>query len=55
MVGQNHNHAYEAYQQAVYCDDCNPVFWNASGELYYNINQFRDALDAYSLVVSDGK
>ncbi|KAG8690900.1 hypothetical protein FRC11_008260 [Ceratobasidium sp. 423] len=40
--------AYESYQQAVYCDGRNPTFWCSIGVLYYNINQFHDALDAYS-------
>ncbi|KAH8802367.1 hypothetical protein DL96DRAFT_1718702 [Flagelloscypha sp. PMI_526] len=48
MVGQNYNKAYEAYQQAVYCDGQNPTFWCLIGVLYFQINQFCDALDAYS-------
>jgi tetratricopeptide (TPR) repeat protein len=47
MVGRNYNPAFEAYQQAVYRDGSNPSFWNAVGELYYNINQIGDAHDAY--------
>ena len=48
MVGRNYHGAFESYQQAIYRDDRNPAFWNACGELYYNVNQFRDALDMYS-------
>jgi cytochrome c-type biogenesis protein CcmH/NrfG len=48
MVGRNYDPAYEAYQQAVFRDGRNPSFWNAVGELYYNVNQPRDAYDAYS-------
>ncbi|KAG8685200.1 Lysine-specific demethylase 6A [Ceratobasidium sp. 423] len=43
--------AYESYQQAVYCDGRNPTFWCSIGVLYYNINQFRNALDAYSRAI----
>ncbi|KAI7904442.1 uncharacterized protein BX663DRAFT_431845 [Cokeromyces recurvatus] len=51
MVEQNHNKAYEAYQQAVYRDARNPTFWCSIGVLYYQINQYRDALDAYSRAI----
>ncbi|KAI8083296.1 uncharacterized protein B0P05DRAFT_595872 [Gilbertella persicaria] len=51
MVNQNHNKAYEAYQQAVYRDARNPTFWCSIGVLYYQINQYRDALDAYSRAI----
>ncbi|KAH8792958.1 hypothetical protein DL96DRAFT_1743111 [Flagelloscypha sp. PMI_526] len=48
MVGQKYNKVYEAYQQAVYHDGQNLTFWCSIGVLYFQINQFRDALDAYS-------
>lgn len=51
MVEQNYNKAYEAYQQAVYRDARNPTFWCSIGVLYYQINQYRDALDAYSRAI----
>ncbi|KAG1763199.1 hypothetical protein EV702DRAFT_1051922, partial [Suillus placidus] len=35
-------------QQAVYRDGRNPTCWCSIGALYFQINQFRDALDAYS-------
>ncbi|KAK9455505.1 hypothetical protein V1511DRAFT_521248 [Dipodascopsis uninucleata] len=43
--------SYEAYQQAVYRDGRNPTFWCSIGVLYYQINQYRDALDAYSRAI----
>lgn len=51
MAEQNYNKAYEAYQQAVYRDARNPTFWCSIGVLYYQINQYRDALDAYSRAI----
>ncbi|KAI0719042.1 hypothetical protein C8Q72DRAFT_788949 [Fomitopsis betulina] len=48
MAGQKYNKAYEAYQQAVYCDGRNPTFWCSIGVLYFQINRYRDVLDAYS-------
>ncbi|KAG9098698.1 glucose repression mediator protein [Ceratobasidium sp. UAMH 11750] len=51
MAGQKYQKAYESYQQAVYRDGRNPTFWCSIGVLYYNINQFRDALDAYSRAI----
>ncbi|KIM57902.1 hypothetical protein SCLCIDRAFT_129306, partial [Scleroderma citrinum Foug A] len=51
MAGQKYNKAYEAYQQAVYHDGRNPTFWCSIGVLYFQINQFRDALDAYSRAI----
>ena len=48
MAGQKYNKAYEAYQQAVYRDSRNPTFWCSIGVLYFQINQFRDDIDAYS-------
>lgn len=51
MAGQRYNKAYEAYQQAVYRDGRNPTFWCSIGVLYYQINQYRDALDAYSRAI----
>ncbi len=51
MGGQKYNKAYEAYQQAVYRDGRNPTFWCSIGVLYYQINQYRDALDAYSRAI----
>ena len=51
MAGQNYNKAYEAYQQAVYRDGQNPTFWCSIGVLYFQLNQFRDALDAYSRAI----
>lgn len=40
--------AYEAYQQAVYRDGRNAFLWCSVGILYFTINQYADALDAYS-------
>jgi len=48
MLARDYTQAYEAYQQAVYRDGTNASFWNSIGILYYDIGQFRDALDAYS-------
>ena len=48
MSQQKYSKAYEAYQQAVYRDGRNPTFWCSIGVLYYQINQYRDALDAYN-------
>ncbi|KAI5996964.1 hypothetical protein EDD15DRAFT_2412554 [Pisolithus albus] len=53
-AGQKYNKlkAYEAYyQQAVYHDGRNPTFWCSIGVLYFQINQFHDALDAYSRAI----
>jgi hypothetical protein len=50
MAGQKYNKAYEAYQQTVYRDGRNPTCWCSIGVLYFQINQFRDALDT----VEDG-
>jgi len=51
MASQKYNKAYEAYQQAVYRDGRNPTFWCSIGVLYFQINQYRDALDAYSRAI----
>lgn len=51
MACQKYNKAYEAYQQAVYRDGRNPTFWCSIGVLYFQINQYRDALDAYSRAI----
>ena len=51
MAGQKYNKAYEAYQQAVYRDGQNPTFWCCIGVLYFQINQFHDALNAYSRAI----
>ncbi|KAK9764594.1 glucose repression mediator protein [Basidiobolus ranarum] len=51
MAQQKYNKAYEAYQQAVYRDGRNPTFWCSIGVLYYQIHQYRDALDAYSRAI----
>lgn len=51
MTQQKYPKAYEAYQQAVYRDGRNPTFWCSIGVLYYQINQYRDALDAYSRAI----
>lgn len=51
MTTNNFGKAYEAYQQAVYRDGKNPAFWCSIGVLYYNINQYHDALDAYSRAI----
>ncbi|KAH8825975.1 hypothetical protein DL96DRAFT_1411621, partial [Flagelloscypha sp. PMI_526] len=48
---QKNSKAYEAYHQAVYCDGWNPKFWCLIGVLYFQINQFCDALDAYSCAI----
>lgn len=51
MSQQKYPKAYEAYQQAVYREGRNPTFWCSIGVLYYQINQYRDALDAYSRAI----
>ncbi|TDL13750.1 hypothetical protein BD410DRAFT_365540 [Rickenella mellea] len=51
MAGQKYNEAYEAYQQAVYRDGRNPTFWCSIGVLYFQINQYHDALDACSRAI----
>jgi len=51
MAQAKYPKAYEAYQQAVYRDGRNPTFWCSIGVLYYQINQYRDALDAYSRAI----
>ncbi|KAG9083923.1 hypothetical protein FS749_005633 [Ceratobasidium sp. UAMH 11750] len=51
MAGQKYQKAYKSYQQAMYRDGRNPTFWCSIGVFYYNINQFRDALDAYSRTI----
>ena len=51
MAGQKYNKEYEAYQQAVYRDGRNPTFWCSIGVLYFQINQYRDALDAFSRAI----
>jgi len=51
MSQEKYSKAYEAYQQAVYRDGRNPTFWCSIGVLYYQINQYRDALDAYSRAI----
>ncbi len=35
----------------MYRDGRNPTFWCSIGVLYYQINQYRDALDAYSRAI----
>ena len=35
----------------MYHGGCYPIFWCSIGVLYYNINQYCDALDAYSHVI----
>ena len=51
MAGQKYNKAYKVYQQAIYRDGRNPTFWHSIGVLYFQINQFRDALAAYSRAI----
>ena len=51
MAQKDHTKAYESYQQAVYKDGGNPIFWCSIGVLYYQIGQFRDALDAYTRAI----
>lgn len=51
IAQKKYNEAYEAYQQAVYRDGRNPIFWCSIGVLYYQINQYHDALDAYSRAI----
>jgi general transcriptional corepressor CYC8 len=51
MAQQKYKEAYEAYQQAVLRDGKNPIFWCSIGVLYYQLNQYRDALDAYSRAI----
>ena len=51
MQRLNYSKAYEAYQQAVYRDSRNSNFWCSIGVLYWEINQFRDALDAYTRAI----
>ncbi|CAI7151909.1 CPS_collapsed_G0003640.mRNA.1.CDS.1 [Saccharomyces cerevisiae] len=43
--------AYDAFQQAVNRDSRNPIFWCSIGVLYYQISQYRDALDAYTRAI----
>ncbi|KAA1479271.1 hypothetical protein DENSPDRAFT_886584 [Dentipellis sp. KUC8613] len=50
-AGQKYNKAYKAYQQAVYPNGRNPKFCCSSGVLYFQINQFHVALDAYSCAI----
>ena len=48
MAVSKYQKAYEVYQQAVYRDGRNPTsIW----VLYHNINQYRDAIDAYSRAI----
>ena len=51
MQQDRHSQAYAAYQQAVYRDSQNPRFWCSIGILYFRINQYRDALDAYTRAI----
>ena len=51
MQTPDYSKAYEAYQQAVYRDSRNSNFWCSIGVLYWEINQFRDALDAYTRAI----
>src|SRR5947199_2910530 len=51
MQHLNYSKAYEAYQQAVYRESRNSNFWCSIGVLYWEINQFRDALDAYTRAI----
>ncbi|KAH7909345.1 hypothetical protein BJ138DRAFT_1011024, partial [Hygrophoropsis aurantiaca] len=51
MAGQKYNNAYEAYQQAVYRDGRNQTFWCSISVLYFQINQFHDALNPYSRAI----
>ena len=39
---------HQVFAKAVCRDELNPSSWCSIGVLYYQINQFRDALDAYS-------
>lgn len=48
MARQEYAKAFEAYQQAVYRDDRNPTFRCSAGALYFQFNQYRDALDMYA-------
>jgi cytochrome c-type biogenesis protein CcmH/NrfG len=43
--------AYESYQQAVDRDDRNPTLWCSIGVSYFQIDQYREALDAYSRAI----
>ena len=47
----NYNKANEPYQQAVNQDGHNPTFWCSIGVLYFQISQYRNALDAYSRAI----
>jgi glucose repression mediator protein len=51
MSQKQYNDAYNAYQQAVYRDGRNPNFWCSIGVLYFTINQYPDALDAYGRAI----
>src|ERR1700694_4892656 len=51
MAGQKYNKTYKAYQQAVYSHGRNPTFWCSIGILYFQISQYRDALDACSRAI----
>ncbi|KAJ7907032.1 hypothetical protein B0H13DRAFT_1879973 [Mycena leptocephala] len=44
-------HVYEQQKDAVYRDGQNPTFWCSICVLYFQINQYRDALDAYSRAI----
>jgi tetratricopeptide (TPR) repeat protein len=39
---------YECLQQSVYHKGRVPQFWTTIGILYYQINQYRDSLDAFA-------
>lgn len=51
MAGQKYNKAYEAYRRAAYRDGRNPTLWHCIGILCFQINQYCDALDAYSRAI----
>lgn len=52
MAQEKYKDAYLAYQNALKKDVRNPVFWCSIGVLCYKINQYKDALDAYSYALA---
>ncbi len=40
--------AYEYFETALGIDALNPLFWNAIGQIYYNKNEFKNAINIYT-------
>lgn len=51
MTSKDYRVAYDSYQQAVYRDSKNPLFWCAIGVLYFHMQQHRDAMDAFTRAI----